>query len=634
MPLLRSFRLNLFRRPYRNLPSVVFAFFALSFTLHPESPLRTHELFDPDDYMRLVEVMNWLQSAHPFGAGWYDLSQPRLSPGDHVIVHWSRLVDLPIAFFALPFIPVVGMQNAVLIGSFIVPPLLFGFVLVLAPALARPLVGRRRANLAAAMLLFAQPVLLNFSPGRADHHGYQIIIAAYGLACLARMILCPRGWKSAIAAAAAFACGLWIGTEALPWLILSVACLCLFASLRGGYALRSAGVFGLALPLAVAGVMPLALPPDQYASRALSWFSGADLIFAVLAGSVLVLGWIGGRTTSNVWLRVVLMSTLGFSASLLFVYFVPDTLTGNIYADGDEFFNNTLIVNTEEALPAIKSFVPIRNVPEAFLFDALLFLRQLFLPCLATAIVAWNFIRARSRARMLWFMHGLFLVPALLLTLFWQVRMAWFMQMFSIVPATWLVVHCSDRLAARSGGRERLPEIAVLFLVALLPVVLLPTVLGNGALYPDLMLFPAARTVPECPLLRASKFLNDRYGDRPRVILSTAAEGPELLFRTRHSVLAAPYSANSNQDAFNFFTAPNEEQAMEVALRRGVDLVLICPSGGYDQALPQRGRRSLLERIANGDVPGWLTPITIPVDMTDYFSPNFTEDPLLFEVKK
>jgi len=63
--------------------------------LHPYGAVRSGYLADPDDYMRLDEVMNWLQ-----GQGWFDLSQPRVSPGTGTIIHWARLLDIPIAILA------------------------------------------------------------------------------------------------------------------------------------------------------------------------------------------------------------------------------------------------------------------------------------------------------------------------------------------------------------------------------------------------------------------------------------------------------------------------------------------------------------------------------------------------------
>ncbi|MGJ3628675.1 hypothetical protein AB5I41_20390 [Sphingomonas sp. MMS24-JH45] len=46
---------------------------------------------DPDDAMRLLEVRDWLA-----GQSWWDVGQHRLNGGDFPM-HWSRLVDLPLA---------------------------------------------------------------------------------------------------------------------------------------------------------------------------------------------------------------------------------------------------------------------------------------------------------------------------------------------------------------------------------------------------------------------------------------------------------------------------------------------------------------------------------------------------------
>ena len=54
--------------------TAVFVFFALSCILHPQSPLRTHQFFDSDDYMRLNQTimpMPICASANP----WYCASR-------------------------------------------------------------------------------------------------------------------------------------------------------------------------------------------------------------------------------------------------------------------------------------------------------------------------------------------------------------------------------------------------------------------------------------------------------------------------------------------------------------------------------------------------------------------------------
>ena len=46
---------------------------------------------DTDDAMRMVQVRDWLA-----GQGWYDLRALRLDPPAGTLMHWSRVVDLPL----------------------------------------------------------------------------------------------------------------------------------------------------------------------------------------------------------------------------------------------------------------------------------------------------------------------------------------------------------------------------------------------------------------------------------------------------------------------------------------------------------------------------------------------------------
>ena len=636
---------NLLMPPFGLLPLAVFAFFVICFLYHPHSPFRTLQLADPDDYMRLDEVANWLK-----GQSWLDLGQPRISPSEHVIVHWARLVDIPLAAVALPLLALLGMQNALLIASFIVPLLLFGILLVLVLALARPLMGAKRANCATVMLLFAPSVLFNFSPGRADHHAYEILVGGFGLLCLERMLRDGKGWTFAVLSAAAFACGLWIGTEALPWVALFAFALAVLSSWQGGHALRNAAVFGLAFPLAVAIVMPLALAPEEFSSRALSWFSGADLVFALLTGGVFILSWaIAGQLENKIW-RLVLTGALGLTAAALFLVYMPEIFSG-AYADYDSFFNDTLLANIGEAQPLVAALHMNMHNPASFVHALPSLLHYAFLPLLAVLVVVWNLFHTReSKARGLWFARGVFLVPALILSLFWQVRVVYFAELFAIAPVTWLLWRGWDKLAARRMSRTRFwAEIALFLAIAPLPVVLVPALASPTPLYPDLILFPAARPANSCPLIRAGEFLaaKDGYGNKSRLILTGVNEGPELLFRTPHKVLAAAYNVDGNRDVYDFFNAHDEKIAHEILLRRKVDLVLVCRNiplfyaglgdfrarlnaefevgkDGRVRLVSDRKHPAMIEKLVNGGAPGWLKPVVIPFD----------QDYLLFEVRK
>src|SRR3954468_20799511 len=65
--------------------------------------IRWFGLPDTDDNMRIMQVRALLH-----GQGWFDLRQYRLNPPFGSNIHWSRLVDLPIAGLILSLRPFFG----------------------------------------------------------------------------------------------------------------------------------------------------------------------------------------------------------------------------------------------------------------------------------------------------------------------------------------------------------------------------------------------------------------------------------------------------------------------------------------------------------------------------------------------
>lgn len=131
---------------------------------------------DPDDALRFVEVRDWMA-----GQSWFDVSQHRSWAPYGAPMHWSRLVDLPIA----------GMMT--LAGLFASPPVATRIALVAVPlltllclfaivyALTRRVSGRRdMALVAAVMLAMSLGVLVQFHPLRIDHHGWHVTLSALG----------------------------------------------------------------------------------------------------------------------------------------------------------------------------------------------------------------------------------------------------------------------------------------------------------------------------------------------------------------------------------------------------------------------------------------------------------------------
>lgn len=72
---------------------------------------------DPDDVMRLVQVRDLLG-----GQAWFDVAQHRVDAvNGGVGMHWSRLVDIPIALVIAVLTPFLGAADAEIAALVAVP---------------------------------------------------------------------------------------------------------------------------------------------------------------------------------------------------------------------------------------------------------------------------------------------------------------------------------------------------------------------------------------------------------------------------------------------------------------------------------------------------------------------------------
>lgn len=176
---------------------------------------------DPDDALRLVQVRDLIA-----GQSWFDVTQYRLNPPHGVPMHWSRLVDAPLALALLALKPMLGTGLAERV-TLVTVPLLYLLVLFMAVYLLsrRLSLGRGTALLAAALLATSISILIQFAPMRIDHHGPQILCGAIAMVALTSTY--RKDGRMGIIAGAAFACWMQISIEGLPYAIVAGAILAL-----------------------------------------------------------------------------------------------------------------------------------------------------------------------------------------------------------------------------------------------------------------------------------------------------------------------------------------------------------------------------------------------------------------------
>src|SRR5689334_16908862 len=181
--------------------------------------VRYFRLGDTDDNMRMMQVRGLLH-----GQGWYDLRQHRLNPPIGANIHWSRLVDLPIAGLIIGLRPILGGPGAERWAVAIAPLLPYLLLLFSVALTARRLLGSTAYPFAILALFFAGSTNGMFMPERIDHHGWQLALLALSIAGLAD----PKRLRGGLTLGISSALSLAIGLEMIIYLALAGVAVVLF----------------------------------------------------------------------------------------------------------------------------------------------------------------------------------------------------------------------------------------------------------------------------------------------------------------------------------------------------------------------------------------------------------------------
>jgi hypothetical protein len=539
-------------------------------------------LNDTDDNMRLMQVRELLG-----GQGWYDLRQYRLNPPAGLDIHWSRLVDLPIAGLFLLFKPFTGPALAERLACGIAPLLPLGVVLVALAATVRRLVSPVAWPLAILFLFGCSATLPMFMPMRIDHHGWQLACLSLTVAGLAD----PRKGRGGAMVGLSSAASLTIGLELLPY--------CAMA----------------------AGLVALRWVWDRAEARRLAVYG------ATLAGGS-ALGFIAFASNANYAMRcdaltpVWLSVTVAGGAALFALSRLPletrlarlaaGAAVGAVIAGGfallfpkclsrpegvSDELANLWLNNVREAKPIYKHplriAVPIAVVPALGLIGA--------------CIACW---RARRSAEQLagWAAIALFTAFAGAMLL-WQVRAGPAAQLLGIageVALAWLVL--SWFFARRSAAIKVAGAViaSVLLLAGLFSATLIQRLRFDP---PDPRTLAVNRAGARCMSLSALGELNRI----PAATMFTHVDlGPRLIVATHHDGITGPYHRNEQPilDVHHAFQG-SVDAFRGIARRHGATYLLTCPNMAETTLYRSRAPNGFYAQLAKGQVPDWLEPVAL-----------------------
>ena len=544
--------------------------------------IAAREFFDPDDYMRLVQVRDLVA-----GQNWFDLSQHRLNPPQGTPMHWSRLVDAPLALMILLLTPLLGNYNAETVALVMVPMVTLGCVMGLVMRTAASVFTREVALTAGVCAITIPATLAQMNPLRIDHHGWQI--ACVMLAAASPVILRSAN-RAALLAGLAFALSLSISIEALP-IAAAYGAILAAGWLWAPGADRRIIWFMASLAMSLEALFLMTRGPSAFYPWCDS-IAPAHIAFFLLAACGIALAARFGPARRSFVLGALAVS--GLIATLVFARIAPACLGapfgaldplvikywyGNI-AEGNPVWRQASLVASVSGIPALLALFALLRIrhtapaaQQRFLSEYLV----LFLAAMLTGMMVWRSIAFAGA------LGGLGLGWVLSRILVWAQY---------------------DRTAAERG------ELPKRYLTIAAVIILL----GAVTLWPS----PPEKGGNEASNRLAGKGL---ACDNPQVlallnqlpaqtVFASLDISPAILATSRHAVVASNHHrANlAIRDVMLAFLS-GEAKAHGMVTAHGATLLVVCTGmaepGNYVRDAPH----GLMADIAAGRIPGWLEPI-------------------------
>ena len=529
---------------------------------------------DSDDAMRLLEVRDWLA-----GQSWWDVAQHRLNGGAFAM-HWSRLVDLPLAAVIAPLDSLVGPDLATRIAMSAIPLLTLLATVALTAHITRRLAGVEAARFAVLLVPLSVPILFQMRPLRIDHHGWQTVCALAAVAAL----VAPPTRRSGLALGLALAALVSISLEGLP---IAVAIL---------------GAAALAWSLNLDR-------RDQLIAAAASWFAGVLLLHLATRGPAIFApacdaiapGWIaalgvgcGGAilcataAAASFRLRIAALVGAAAAAVLTLALVSPACLHGP-FASLPPIVRTLWFDNVAEGLPLW------RQTPT---WGATII--ALPLVGLLGGVVAWR--QDADRWRSLLLVQAAALLLALLVA-----RAGCTANALAVPGAAWLLLHLLRRARAIRPLIPRL--LATVGTYALAAPGLVASALLGAASGPALAQSAVGDAMPRCATGHEVQALAQLP---PATLFAPIDPTPEILATSRHRAIAGPYHRNAAALATVLTTFTGSPAAARPAvIASGADYVVGCPGSTETDLYRSVAPDGFWARLERGQRFSWLRPVAI-----------------------
>lgn len=561
---------------------------------------------NPDSWLRLAVVKQWLS-----GGGFFNhLVTGTNAPIGGISIHWTRPLDIVLAFFA-QLMPAANLNMKLLLAACWYPVCL---AIAAAATMARGAekIFRHSHVLACVLLLMiASPYMPDyFKPGDADHHGMMSL-----LWCGAVVLLLDKTISRCRAFAAGLLLGLivWMSPEGL---LMFAACLAvagfdaLVAPPKDNKKIETVLFLALGAACMTTTGLFFEVPVAEIFFRqtydSLSIVQPAFLWLASTGAAFLCLLWQFARTIAG---RAYLVTATGVSVALLMYALYPKFFLGP-FVDADPFVFTDFLPMVGEAQPLFHSI-------------KISILRDLMEPVMGVLLLGSVFFSVKSlrkeRRDRLLKLSGLFCFTFALAL--YQQRFLYYCE-----PVT--IIICAGLLPAITIGWRKFGFAPRRWQPYLWFVLAFAITMGCY-LSPVLMASAKPNSVDGTCLLEMRQAvqtgqLQKLLGDKNLILYTFEDVGGEVLFFTPYRIIASNYhrEAAGMKDMKAIRESTTIDELHGLLKKRQVDAMLFCPA--------YHTKKQILHSIADDKKrPKWLTSVTGMI-----FMKKEGFKPVLLRVKK
>lgn len=533
--------------------SLIILLALLELILYPQRiNMNQPELFDPDCYMRLLQVEQLCETHDWFN---HEIARSNAPYGE--VLHWSRLLDLILAGGGYVAAPFVGVKTGLFWWGMMISPLLQLFSLATLYWSAIPILNLH-GRLRLCLLFLGQLGAWNyFFAGRPDHHSLLLFLFIVTIGCTMRSLTCHNKRRYSLWSGLIAAMSIWVSVEALAVVAMVNGTLAVLwlRQKDGHYDYAKQGLnFSLSL-LSSSIVFTLVERPlvslmtveyDKLSVVHLLLFSLMCIFWLVVSRKKLV-------SPINRFATTVLFAVVSLN---IVQFFFPDFFKGP-FASVDPRIVPLWLNHVNEVQPLL-----------SLTWDGLsqtVLLMGICLP--ACFFLFYNLVKQRSQLSdqwVLWLVGAIIFVPLA----FYQLRWAAYGETILVFPLALLLDKLLSHLATiKHSGLRTLARVFLTLLFCL--GFLVAGVLLSSAVMKDHQIVYT--------ITRAITVLNDLQGlgSVSKTILTDLDFGPEILYRTNHRVIATPYHRNGAgiMLLYEVMTAESDEEARTL-LNERVDLIV------------------------------------------------------------